>query len=98
MQVFTLYNESSALRAQVGGSEAAVYDYARGGPQWGSDALVRSPPCLSDYLYGPHAGKLWDTLLAIGGLQACEQRLWGCHSERTVVGANVSQVMRYPSN
>jgi hypothetical protein len=29
---------------QVGGPEAAVYDYVRGGPQWGSDALVIGPP------------------------------------------------------
>uniref|UniRef100_A0A061S6C0 TLDc domain-containing protein n=1 Tax=Tetraselmis sp. GSL018 TaxID=582737 RepID=A0A061S6C0_9CHLO len=29
---------------KVGGSEAAVFDYARGGPQWGADGLVIGPP------------------------------------------------------
>lgn len=33
-----------ALFSQVGGSEAAVFDYARGGPQWGADGLVIGPP------------------------------------------------------
>lgn len=29
---------------QVGGPEAAVFDYVRGGPQWGADALIIGPP------------------------------------------------------
>lgn len=29
---------------QVGGTEAALFDYARGGPQWGADALIIGPP------------------------------------------------------
>lgn len=32
---------------QVGGTEAALFDYARGGPQWGADALVIGPPQVS---------------------------------------------------
>ncbi len=29
---------------QVGGPEAAVFDFARGGPQWGAGDLARPPP------------------------------------------------------
>lgn len=33
---------------QVGGTEAALFDYGRGGPQWGADALVIGPPQVSN--------------------------------------------------
>ena len=32
------------LQVQVGGPEAAVFDYARGGPQFGADGLIIGPP------------------------------------------------------
>ncbi len=34
---------------QVGGTEAALFDYGRGGPQWGADALVIGPPQVSHH-------------------------------------------------
>ena len=33
---------------QVGGTEAALFDYGRGGPHWGADALVIGPPQVSN--------------------------------------------------
>lgn len=32
------------LLRKVGGNEAAIFDYARGGPQWGADGLLIGPP------------------------------------------------------
>ena len=40
---------------QVGGDEAALYDYARGGPQWGADALIIGPPQVMHSLCKSHA-------------------------------------------
>jgi len=36
--------EECVKLGKVGGPEAAVFDYARGGPQWGADALIIGPP------------------------------------------------------
>lgn len=36
--------EGTVHGLQVGGSEAALFDYARGGPQWGADSLIIGPP------------------------------------------------------
>jgi len=36
-----------AVLGLVGGSDAAVFDFARGGPQWGADGLVIGPPTAS---------------------------------------------------
>jgi len=36
--------EECVKLGKVGGSEAAVFDFARGGPQWGADALIIGPP------------------------------------------------------
>lgn len=36
--------EDPVILRKVGGTEAALFDYGRGGPQWGADALVIGPP------------------------------------------------------
>lgn len=41
---------TAGLILQVGGTEAALFDYARGGPQWGADALIIGPPQVSTLL------------------------------------------------
>ena len=50
------------LGVQVGGTEAALFDYARGGPQWGADALIIGPPqvmtLLAFYAHYPLHGNL----------------------------------------
>lgn len=37
-------NQEPVILRKVGGNEAAVFDYARGGPQWGADGLLIGPP------------------------------------------------------
>ena len=37
-------DSAPVLLRKVGGSEAAIFDYARGGPQWGADGLLIGPP------------------------------------------------------
>eukprot|EP00873_Tetraselmis_striata_P018758 jgi/Tetstr1/439022/TSEL_027514.t1 len=39
-----LFDRSGRLLVQVGGPEAAMFDYARGGPQWGACVLIIEPP------------------------------------------------------
>lgn len=41
--------ERITATTQVGGTEAALFDYGRGGPQWGADALVIGPPQVSHH-------------------------------------------------
>ncbi|KAL0026643.1 hypothetical protein WJX79_000393 [Trebouxia sp. C0005] len=36
--------EDPVILRKIGGTEAALFDYGRGGPQWGADALVIGPP------------------------------------------------------
>eukprot|EP00899_Mesostigma_viride_P010521 jgi/Mesvir1/19470/Mv10492-RA.1 len=45
---------------KVGGGDAAVFDYARGGPQWGADALLIGPPLAAPMggLAGPESETL----------------------------------------
>jgi hypothetical protein len=45
MCIFLLNSMNETLNGrQTGGSGAAIFDYARGGPQWGADALLIGPP------------------------------------------------------
>ncbi|KAL3152217.1 hypothetical protein ABBQ32_001302 [Trebouxia sp. C0010 RCD-2024] len=37
-------DKEPTVLGKVGGTEAALFDYARGGPQWGADALIIGPP------------------------------------------------------
>ena len=48
--VSAVLGRSRLYGMQVGGTEAALFDYARGGPQWGADALVIGPPRVSLYV------------------------------------------------
>lgn len=60
------------LLSKVGGTEAALFDYARGGPQWGADALVIGPPQAP--VMGGIAGPDSQTLGA-GDLHTAKSRL-----------------------
>lgn len=55
MSVMSMQQRGSAalVGMQVGGTEAALFDYARGGPQWGADALVIGPPRVSQCVSCP---------------------------------------------
>ena len=56
----------------MGGPEAAVFDYARGGPQWGADGLIIGPP--QSPVMGGFAGPESATVAA-GDLRTARCRL-----------------------
>lgn len=66
------------LLPKVGGSGAALFDYARGGPQFGADGLLIGPP-LSPVM-GGFAGP--DTNSGVGDLRQAKSRLGLSYAKR----------------
>lgn len=56
---------------KIGGPDAAIYDFRRGGPQWGADALAVGPPAAP--VMGGMAGP--DTNAGCGDLRGAKCRL-----------------------
>ncbi|XP_020107419.1 uncharacterized protein LOC109723465 isoform X1 [Ananas comosus] len=69
--------EPAVLR-KVGGSGAALFDYARGGPQFGADGLLIGPPLAP--VMGGFAGP--DTNSGVGDLRAARSRLGLSYEKR----------------
>lgn len=63
---------------KVGGSGAALFDYARGGPQFGADGLLIGPPLAP--VMGGFAGP--DTNSGIGDLRMAKSRLGLSYAKR----------------
>lgn len=63
---------------KVGGSGAALFDYARGGPQFGADGLLIGPPLAP--VMGGFAGP--DTNSGIGDLRQAKSRSGLSYAER----------------
>ncbi|AAF81351.1 Contains similarity to an unknown protein At2g35330 gi/3608154 from Arabidopsis thaliana BAC T32F12 gb/AC005314. It contains a zinc finger, C3HC4 type (RING finger) domain PF/00097. ESTs gb/AV536704, gb/Z34749 and gb/Z33834 come from this gene [Arabidopsis thaliana] len=63
---------------KVGGSGAALFDYARGGPQFGADGLLIGPPLAP--VMGGFAGP--DTNSGIGDLRVAKSRLGLSYAKR----------------
>lgn len=64
-------SETVELLPKVGGSGAALFDYRRGGPQFGADGLLIGPPVAS--VMGGFAGP--DTNSGAGDLRFAKSRL-----------------------
>ncbi|KAG7599020.1 TLDc domain [Arabidopsis suecica] len=64
--------------SKVGGSGAALFDYARGGPQFGADGLLIGPPLAP--VMGGFAGP--DTNSGIGDLRMAKSRLGLSYAKR----------------
>ncbi|XP_010269980.1 PREDICTED: uncharacterized protein LOC104606460 [Nelumbo nucifera] len=63
---------------KVGGSGAALFDYARGGPQFGADGLIIGPPLAP--VMGGFAGP--DTNSGVGDLTQAKSRLGLSYAKR----------------
>ncbi len=63
---------------KVGGSRAALFDYARGGPQFGADGLLIGPPLAP--VMGGFSGP--DTNSGIGDLHEARSRLGLSYAKR----------------
>ncbi|KAL2474463.1 hypothetical protein Adt_35199 [Abeliophyllum distichum] len=63
---------------KIGGSGAALFDYARGGPQFGADGLLIGPPLAP--VMGGFAGP--DTNSGIGDLRQAKSRLGLSYGKR----------------
>ncbi|KAJ8774466.1 hypothetical protein K2173_016912 [Erythroxylum novogranatense] len=80
---FLFYWESdektdAIILPKVGGSGAALFDYARGGPQFGADGLLIGPPLAP--VMGGFAGP--DTNSGIGDLRQAKSRLGLSYAKR----------------
>ncbi|PKU60721.1 uncharacterized protein LOC110105390 [Dendrobium catenatum] len=64
--------------SKVGGSGAALFDYARGGPQFGADGLLIGPPMAP--VMGGFAGP--DTNSGVGDLRQAKSRLGLSYARR----------------
>ncbi|KAJ8557923.1 hypothetical protein K7X08_004689 [Anisodus acutangulus] len=71
-------DEQPIILPKVGGSGAALFDYARGGPQFGADGLLIGPP-LAPVMSG-FAGP--DTNSGIGDLRQAKSRLGLSYAKR----------------
>ncbi|WCJ20660.1 hypothetical protein M5689_002879 [Euphorbia peplus] len=71
-------NSDPILLPKVGGSGAALFDYARGGPQFGADGLLIGPPLAP--VMGGFAGP--DTNSGIGDLRQAKSRLGLSYAKR----------------
>jgi len=96
---FLFYLTSEAFSSDIvilektGGGEAAVFDYARGGPHWGVDALVIGPP-LSPVM-GGFAGPESE-VTAAGDLRTVKSRLGLAYAVRpdgakSIFGKNIKE-------
>ncbi|XP_010531727.1 PREDICTED: uncharacterized protein LOC104807961 [Tarenaya hassleriana] len=63
---------------KIGGSGAALFDYARGGPQFGADGLLIGPPLAP--VMGGFAGP--DTNSGVGDLRMAKSRLGLSYAKR----------------
>ncbi|XP_047167460.1 uncharacterized protein LOC124836354 [Vigna umbellata] len=76
---YWLDNEAKPIiLPKVGGSGAALFDYARGGPQFGADGLLIGPPLAP--VMGGFAGP--DTNSGIGDLRQAKSRLGLSYAKR----------------
>lgn len=66
------------ILAKVGGSGAALFDYARGGPQFGPDGLLIGPPLAP--VMGGFTGP--DPISGIGDLRQAKSRLGLSYAKR----------------
>ncbi|KAK2662458.1 hypothetical protein Ddye_001032 [Dipteronia dyeriana] len=66
------------ILSKVGGSGAALFDYARGGPQFGADGLLIGPPLAP--VMGGFAGP--DTNSGVGDLRQAKSRLGLSYAKR----------------
>ncbi|GER47194.1 IMP-specific 5'-nucleotidase 1 [Striga asiatica] len=66
------------MLSKVGGSGAALFDYARGGPQFGADGLLIGPPLAP--VMGGFAGP--DTNSGVGDLRQAKSRLGLSYAKR----------------
>ncbi|KAF3655043.1 Aluminum-activated malate transporter 12 [Capsicum annuum] len=71
-------DEQPIILPKVGGSGAALFDYARGGPQFGADGLLIGPPLAP--VMGGFAGP--DTNSGIGDLRQAKSRLGLSYAKR----------------
>lgn len=71
-------NDDPMVLPKVGGSGAALFDYARGGPQFGADGLLIGPPLAP--VMGGFAGP--DTNSGIGDLRQAKSRLGLSYAKR----------------
>ncbi|KAH0749121.1 hypothetical protein KY290_028353 [Solanum tuberosum] len=70
--------EKPIMLPKVGGSGAALFDYARGGPQFGADGLLIGPPLAP--VMGGFAGP--DTNSGVGDLRQAKSRLGLSYAKR----------------
>lgn len=71
-------NDDPITLPKVGGSGAALFDYARGGPQFGADGLLVGPPLAP--VMGGFAGP--DTNSGVGDLRQAKSRLGLSYAKR----------------
>ncbi|KAK4431065.1 hypothetical protein Salat_0868500 [Sesamum alatum] len=71
-------NDDPIILPKVGGSGAALFDYARGGPQFGADGLLIGPPLAP--VMGGFAGP--DTNSGVGDLRQAKSRLGLSYARR----------------
>ncbi|KAA0053055.1 TLDc [Cucumis melo var. makuwa] len=71
-------NADPIVLPKVGGSGAALFDYARGGPQFGADGLLIGPPLAP--VMGGFAGP--DTNSGVGDLRQARSRLGLSYAKR----------------
>ena len=64
---------------QVGGPEAALFDYARGGPQWGADALIVGPPQVRLSLPALHLTHLVQHAVSVFSQPATQKAAFATH-------------------
>lgn len=71
-------DDEPVVLPKVGGSGAALFDYARGGPQFGADGLLIGPPLAP--VMGGFAGP--DTNSGVGDLRQAKSRLGLSYAKR----------------
>lgn len=76
--LFYWMNDQLFILPKVGGSGAALFDYARGGPQFGADGLLVGPPLAP--VMGGFAGP--DTNSGVGDLRQAKSRLGLSYAKR----------------
>lgn len=72
------HGDGPVVLPKVGGSGAALFDYARGGPQFGADGLLIGPPLAP--VMGGFAGP--DTNSGVGDLRQAKSRLGLSYAKR----------------
>jgi len=70
--------EQPVVLPKVGGSGAALFDYARGGPQFGADGLLVGPPLTA--VMGVFTGP--DSSAGVGDLRSARSRLGLSYARR----------------